>query len=155
MKFIVNRAPHSNTEYRFLKLQGVGHYYVDRELEYVINGEKYTIKTRFYSDGYSIPKLLQGVFSKTMCGMMAAFFHDMNYKTDCDFGWDRKESDQLLRAVMGYYDNQDELLINGKWKRLRRMRHRAARSTRRALVYSAVRVGGRATWHKRNATYHT
>jgi hypothetical protein len=132
MKPIIQSAPDPGIELRFLKIEGKPLYHADEPLTYLIDGRRLTIKVGFLTDLYSIPKLYQSLFSKTMLGIFAAIFHDACYKTDV-FLFKRKEADVLLREIMKFYG----VRFHTRW-----------------LVYWAVRTGGWGTWQKRKSEYH-
>tara|TARA_R110000772_G_C12937178_1_gene400507 strand:- start:24 stop:428 length:405 start_codon:yes stop_codon:yes gene_type:complete len=133
MKFIINSAPDPDQDYGFKKIKGVGNYYVDIPLSYTINGKTYAIQANVLSDGYSIPKAAQSIFSKTMLGILAAFWHDKSHKTGIEWKFTRAESDKILRELMKYY---------------------GVGRTARWLVYFSVRAGGWKSWKKRPLSYH-
>ena len=85
------------------------------------------------SDGFSIPKVFQGLFSKDMKGLWSALAHDMLYAKDSPYPVTRKEADQIIVALMKYYGHS--------WWSCR-------------AVYRALRVGGSCTWKRRDSTYY-
>ncbi len=110
------------------------------------------------TDGFSIPKLVQWVFSKNPRYIHAAIPHDLFYKKGQYDEVSRKEADLILVKTMKLYMDEFALeILNGLdgksfWRRCvieGKYRARLIKdAANRSAVYSAVRVGGWKSWKK-------
>ena len=97
------------------------------------NGHPITIRPGFMSDGLSIPRLFQNVFSKSPHFIYAGILHDYLYRKDTPHQLSRKTADKLLLLYMRLY--------GVGW-------------LTRHTIHTAVRLGGWPCWKKQNARYH-
>lgn len=86
----------------------------------------------FCSDGLSIPKVFQSVFSKSPRYIFAGIIHDWSYKKNVDLGLTRRQCDKLFLEWMKLY---------------------GVSFVKRRTIYLAVRMGGCFSYKKENAIF--
>lgn len=86
----------------------------------------------FCSDGLSIPKVFQSVFSKSPRYIFAGIIHDWSYKKNVDLGLTRRQCDKLFADWMKLY---------------------GVSFLKRRTIYLAVRLGGGFSYKKENAIF--
>ena len=91
-----------------------------------------TVPANFLSDGLSIPRIFQNVFSKSPHFIYAGMLHDWTYKKDYT-GSTRKQADKLFRRWMKIY---------------------GVGFLTRHTIYHAVRIGGRKSWKQSAARFY-
>lgn len=84
----------------------------------------------FCSDGLSIPKVFQSVFSKSPRFIFCGILHDWAYKKNVDLGLTRRQCDKLFLDWMTLYK---------------------VPYLKRKTIYYAVRLGGGFSYKKENA----
>jgi hypothetical protein len=97
------------------------------------SGAQVTIKAGFLSDGLSIPKVFQSIFSKSPYYIFAGIIHDFGYRRDFPHKMSRKNVDRLFLYYMKKY---------------------GVGFLARHTIYRAVRLGAFKNWKARNSTYH-
>lgn len=95
---------------------------------------KIIVPANFLSDGLSIPKMFQSIFSKSPSYIFAGILHDYCYRKDSGLGLSRRQADKIF---------------------LRWMKHYEVGILTRKTIWLAVRVGARKSWKKTNTTYYT
>ena len=127
------KGPEPTTEMRtFHDEDGERWYYCEGPLEFEIDGMKIIVPMKFLNDGYSIPKIFHGIFSKDMKGIFAAVVHDYLYKSDCPYKVSKKNADKWLYTFCRHY----------------KLNWFASQA-----IYSAVYIGARRSWKARKATF--
>ena len=96
-------------------------------------GAEINIPKGFLSDGLSIPKMFQSIFSKSPHYIYAGMLHDYLYRSDCPFQLKRGHADSLLLFYMKKY---------------------GVGFFTRQMIFSSVRVGGWASWRKCKAKFY-
>lgn len=96
-------------------------------------GAEINIPKGFLSDGFSIPKMFQGIFSKSPHYIYAGILHDYLYRSDCPFQLKRGHADNILLFYMKKY---------------------GVGFFTRQMIFSSVRVGGWASWRKCKAKFY-
>lgn len=96
------------------------------------DGDAITVPSGFLSDGLSIPKIFQNIFSKSPHYIYAGILHDYGYRTDFPHSLSRKAIDKLFLHYMKKY--------GVGW-------------FTRHMIYRAVRLGGWMSYRKRKAEY--
>ncbi len=96
-------------------------------------GGAVVIKSNFLSDGLSIPKFFQSIFSKSPHYIYAGILHDYGYRADFPYAMSRKGVDKLFLHYMKEY--------GVGW-------------LTRHTIYRAVRIGAARNWKARDATYY-
>ena len=125
--------PGIDTKLFFALVDGEGRYWSELPLLYAAHkGSKILIRAGFMSDGASIPKIFQSLFSKTGKYLWAAVLHDYGYRKDFPHHMTRKEVDKLFLFYMREY--------GVGW-------------FTRHTIYRAVRLGGFAAWKKHYSEY--
>jgi len=109
-------------------------FFANEDYIFYVRGYKLLLPKYRLSDGFSIPKVFRGVFSKSMYGLFAAMLHDLLYAEDCPYEIPRWEADLILRDLMKYYGHS--FLTNSS-------------------VHSGLKVGGWSSWKKHPSTYYT
>ena len=98
------------------------------------NGEvQVIVPANAISDGLSIPRIFQNIFSKSPYFIYAGMLHDYCYAKDNGLDMTRKEADKLFSDWMQIYNVP-------AWKR--------------KSIWLAVRVGGWRSWRKRETQYY-
>lgn len=109
------------------------HIYVVVEIDDRRHG--FYIHAGYITDGYSIPSLLRGFFSKYNRGIIAAIVHDYIYNTRI-YGLTRSDADAIFRQAM-------EMV----WARDKRVFPRS----KIRQMYWGVRIGGGIPWSNNTA----
>ena len=97
-------------------------------------GAEINIPKGFLSDGLSIPKMFQSIFSKSPYYIYAGILHDYLYRSDCPFQLKRGHADSLFLLYMKKY---------------------GVGFFTRQMIFSSVRVGGWASWRKCKAKFYS
>lgn len=97
-------------------------------------GEPIIIAAGFLSDGLSIPKIFQSVFSKSPHYIYAGVLHDYGYRKDFPHAMSRRQVDRLFLLYMKKY---------------------GVGFFTRQVIYRAVRLGAFKNWKKRIADFYT
>ena len=113
--------------------QGERLYYSCEQMAFDGCGRLILIPERFLSDGFSIPKLWRGFFSKAPRFIGAGIIHDWLYKIQ-PIKITRRQADRIFLYWMKQY---------------------GVSPTRRRLIYWAVRVGARKSWRIRHPQFAT
>jgi len=96
-------------------------------------GADVVIRSNFLSDGLSIPKIFQSIFSKSPYYIYAGILHDYGYRADFPHEMTRKQVDKLFLHYMKEY--------GVGW-------------LTRHTIYRAVRIGAAKNWKARDASYY-
>ena len=96
-------------------------------------GSRFVIGAGFLSDGLSIPKIFQSIFSKSPHYIYAGILHDASYRSDFPHKYTRKEADKLFLFYMEAY---------------------GVGFLARNVIYLAVRMGGWLNYKKYKAKYY-
>jgi len=94
---------------------------------------KILIPANFLSDGLSIPKMFQNIFSKSPSYIFAGILHDFCYKKNTGLDLSRRQADKIF---------------------LRWMKHYQVGLMTRQTIWLAVRVGARKSWKVREPSYY-
>lgn len=112
----------------------VRHYWSTTSIVFACHkGAKVIVKPGFLSDGLSIPKVFQNIFSRSPHYIFAGIVHDYGYRSDFPHDMTRKAVDKLFLYYMKAY--------GVGW-------------LTRQTIYRAVRIGAFTNWKKRKSTYH-
>ena len=115
-------------------VEGTRHFWSMDDLTFSDHkGAKVVVPAGFLSDGLSIPKVFQSIFSKSPHYIWAGIVHDYGYRKDFPHDMTRKEVDLLFLFYMKMY--------GVGW-------------FTRHTIYRAVRLGAMRNWKARNAVYH-
>lgn len=96
-------------------------------------GKPITVPAGFLSDGLSIPKVFQSIFSKSPHYIYAGILHDFSYRQDFPSKLTRRQADRLFLFYMKQY---------------------GVGFFSRQAIYHAVRIGGWRSYKKHQAQYH-
>lgn len=107
-------------------------FWSSRKLVYDDGKTTIIIPEGFCSDGLSIPKIFQSVFSKSPSYIFAGILHDWSYKKNVDLGLTRRQCDKLFAEWMKLY---------------------GVSPIKRKTIYLAVRLGGGFSYKKENAIF--
>jgi hypothetical protein len=96
-------------------------------------GSRFVVRAGFLSDGLSIPKIFQSIFSKSPHYIYAGILHDASYRSDFPHEYTRKQADKLFLFYMEAY---------------------GVGFLARHVIYLAVRMGGWLNYKKYKAKYY-
>jgi len=120
-------SPQLHTDY----IDGVRAYWSCEPMAFDNGVNMVVVPANFISDGLSIPRIFQGIFSKSPSYIYAGMLHDFLYRIrPCKMT--RKQCDKLFRVWMKAYN---------------------VGAVKRSIIYRAVRIGGRKSWRKQFPQY--